>query len=203
MVLRRARGAREVACVGGAVDAGAEHLVHEVHVVGDDRRRKVVRHAFAAVEHRGEVAVGVGDDDLEGPEKLLGPDVEVVLLHGGGQRHHDRRGLPRAVAGGDAVPLERLPSPEQLGAGDDEHLIHVALDLRVRPREHGAAREVAEAAARREGPEALEDAGPGDPVRVREEHRLRRALLAAEGVGVLVALPRDEFLVLRIGHIGP
>ena len=66
--------------------------------------------------------------------------------------------------------------------------------------EDGADGEVGEGAGSGEGGDALLEGGRGlEPVVVHEEHRLCRALLPAEGVRILIGLPRH---VREVGLLG-
>jgi len=96
------------------------------------------------------------------------------------------------------VALEPLAAEGQLGARQREAVVDVLQDLLGRPRQDGTDGELGEAALRRTLAE-LADNVEVHPVVVRDQHRLRRALLARRRVGVLVALPHD---VVHFGRIG-
>lgn len=54
--------------------------------------------------------------DLEGSKHLSGDQLECLRVTHGRQRHKHSSGLDSAVAGGDAVALKRLATPQQLRA---------------------------------------------------------------------------------------
>mmetsp|Transcript_39423 Transcript_39423/g.84007 ORF Transcript_39423/g.84007 Transcript_39423/m.84007 type:complete len:220 (+) Transcript_39423:679-1338(+) len=158
----------------------------------------MVLHPVDELEHEVDLAVLEGGDHLERAEELACREAKGGFAREDLVNRYVHRGrLPRAVALGNAVVGERLATEGELGARHLEAGTHVAGDVGVAPGEHGRAGEVLEGAQGGSLSELLYDAEV-HPLLVRDEHRLRRALLPREGVRVLVALPDHELHLRRV-----
>mmetsp|Transcript_19793 Transcript_19793/g.41168 ORF Transcript_19793/g.41168 Transcript_19793/m.41168 type:complete len:289 (-) Transcript_19793:188-1054(-) len=199
VVLRRARGPRLEASVGGPVHRAAEHLVLEAGVVGDDGRGEVVGHALAGLQDELQAGVVVGREDLEGPKDLRHDGVEVLRLQHLLQRDEDSGGLQHAILLGRSVVLQLLAAEGEVGPGYLQQRVHVSQHLLRRVRQDGPNGQVVELAAGRVLRHLLEDACLL-PVVMDEADALGAALLAAASICILVALPGD---VLKVVDVRP
>lgn len=84
------RCACQPARIGGSVDGAAEHTIHKQRVVGHDRCRQMVAHAFARLQHFVDLRVVVLGHHLKRTKDLCGHGVKVLLQQQLLQRHKDR-----------------------------------------------------------------------------------------------------------------
>mmetsp|Transcript_106226 Transcript_106226/g.342706 ORF Transcript_106226/g.342706 Transcript_106226/m.342706 type:complete len:433 (+) Transcript_106226:179-1477(+) len=195
MLLRGRRGLGAEARICRPRDGVPQHLLQEMDVVGNDACCEVVFHGVKTLQHKRQLPLLPIHDNLKGPEELGDRCLEDLRVLQGLDGHSHSRGLHCPITLWDRMPCEGLAPKGQGRPWDLEARLYVVHDPLGTPSQHRHCCQVLQIPLPCRLCELLHHTSLG-PILVHKEHGLRGALLATEGVRVLISLP-DHVLDVR------